>query len=138
MSCRSVFTALCATGLQCLAGKTSPSALITLCLSGHSLFLFAGVSHPEDEAGMPFFGSSTSKSASLPFCPTRRHQLSNGAVLELGTDDSRTLVITTIFINLKCQPLLLSQPSQTCLESKWCLSLSSYMGDSAAHRLTSI
>ena len=117
---------------------SSPSALITLCLSGHSLFLFAGVSHPEDEAGMPFFSSSTSKSASLPFCPPRRHQLSNGAVLELGTDDSRTLVITKIFINLKCQPLLLSQPSQTCLESKWCLSLASYMGDSAAHRLTSI
>lgn len=43
MSCRSVFTGLCATSLQCPARKTSPSALTTPCLSGHSLFPFAGV-----------------------------------------------------------------------------------------------
>lgn len=85
MSCRSVFTALCATGLQCLAGKTPlhfcphyPLPLRT------QPFLFAGVSHPEDEAGMPFPPhSSTSKSASLPFCPTR-NTIINGAVLELA------------------------------------------------------
>lgn len=43
---------------------------------------------------------------------------------DIITDGSRTLVITT-FLTWKCQPLVLSQASQTCLESKWCSFLAS-------------
>lgn len=124
MSCRSVRSLLSATACSALQERL-PSASCYPQPSGQPFFS-CRVSHPEDEAGMPFFGSSTSKSASLPFCPTRRHQLSNGAVLELGTDDSRTLVITTI-INLKCQPLLLSQSSKPAWKANGAFSLSSYM-----------
>lgn len=139
MSCRSVFTALCATGLQCPAGKTLP-LLPSLPSASQDTACFSLQESVTLRMRLEFHFSALQllKVPLYPSAPPRRHQLSNGAVLELGTDDSRTLVITKIFINLKCQPLLLSQPSQTCLESKWCLSLASYMGDSAAHRLTSI
>ena len=67
--------------------------------------------HPEDEAGMPFFqlfNLWVCLSTFLPHSETPIIWWCCPWTWHIITDDSRTLVITTVFINLKCQPLLLS------------------------------
>lgn len=52
---------------------------------------------------------------------------------DIITDGSKILVIPTLFMNSKCQLLLLGQSSQTCSESEWCLSLTPLQGGSDFH-----
>lgn len=112
-----------------LQGRVSPFCPHIHHLSGQSAFPLAG-STRRVRLGCHF---AVLLSQSMPLCLAQWLQIALCLNLTqlADTDGSKMLAIPEFYIDLKCQPVLLGQPLQTCPENEWCVSSSAHQGGCA-------